>query len=1080
MKISTDKTTCVIVQRENKYGGKDSYIVDPFRMDDNFQEDMNSRDYLYKLVYDCETILTDSRYKLISPQMDHTEDNPFFVLLQRLDCVFTYRIDTMATNDEHIFINPTFWCDLYKNSKKWKELQGWSTKKEGDGEVNVNHTKGLCCNLYVFIHELMHCMLDHIREHRFLIDKYPDQYKANIAMDYVCNHYIEEMFPLLRGVGNFIKAYYDTNRGIGHWTDEYEIENSKPNNPNNSKEPEWSDDKKKGFEDTINEIRSIVGSVSDALSDRSSAYHKIVKMYGPVLKKLKGVNINDILNESVVDNITKISDDYDEGVIEVIKAALKDLETPTVSGGFGGDSDNNKPNGNIVDRDIDSGQDSDDSDDSDNSNSKNGKGGGKASKNSGAKKASWDIADEIAKEICDDKIMDDVNGKDTKPGESDLLKKLQKMKDSQEMHNVRKLPPGGNIPQKVTSLIKSLGDNDWTGYLSRFISDYLYKRVNGRLKTEYEVLDGTVIPKKQRERIDLLRHLTIIMDTSGSVMGNRGAYDYFVSEIGKVLESVKGKYDILVDFITFGSGTHFTRFLHRPGTFLSDTKNNKSFSFGDNGTTDYHDSFKMAHLLMTDKSKWSSFSDSTFVTNITNRIDEENAENNIDSDIEYGPSACTVCFTDSDFCWGNKYRGDGFGPACIREFKDKLCVFMVVDGGPKDAQCINPTDSNGVLKYRNPEDSKFGWNIHFVSSDCIRKRVNEGIQDFEDDDSSDMFNKEDMDVIRNMYGDLKTSNVEYFGNNILSSLMSAVDDVYCNDMSDNMLLLKSLKPDRKIESSIFPRIASITGDLNYALDGYMYIQGNLIGASASESEVDSNIELILSKLPTRVMPNSAIIFDQCHDMTTKLYGAIKERCGENNVAFMNCKRLCAAINDFSDHPITTIDYILEYWKEISEMDDDLSKSIELRLYAVNKEDRPYSVIYSDSDGMDNNDLLSKFWFDKVGVFLCDTVGLDIPIEINGDRVTKNSDNSKYGFAYIGFPPYIKFVGTDGRIVISYRQKQGEGWRTDKSLKGSMCMYNRIVPISPNQLKEENGDVGTERGIYLINCMTNNMAYIFVR
>lgn len=1104
MKISIDKDTCAVVTKEDKRGVKQTYLVDPFRVGSDFvTPDTNRKDYLYNIVYNCAEVLTNSDYGMIPKQYDNTEDNPFFVLLERIECVFTYRVGTLATNDEYMFINPSFWADLYGNSKKWCTERGWDVSRSNNSAVNVNTSRAICCNLYVFIHELMHCLLDHIREHRVLREKYPDQKRANIAMDYVCNHNIEEMFPDLRGVGNFINACYDLNRGEGHWIYEYDREASitPPDDPNGGGPDNWSDDKKRGFKDTIREIRELFGRVRDNISDRAAAYHKIMQIYGPDLQRLKGINLADILNESVVDNLTKISDDYDEGVIEALKSALDDLSTPTCQGDSDDQQNGSAPSANIVDRDnySDSNSDSNDGGDSDGSDSDGDDSGGNGDQNSNSgsnsssnKKGSsasnsqqpttkpgtsWDAADQIQKEMGKDKGEDNGSIDDgTQPGESELSKKLSKMMDAQRIHNIIKDPGGATEAEKtkVSALIKSLGNNDWTSYLSTFISDYIFKRFDGRLKTRYETLGGDVVLyRKRREKVETMRHITIILDTSGSVMSTPGAYQYFVSEIGQVLESIKSQYDILVDFLTFGTNTYFTRFIHKPGTFLSDTKKNKCFTFGANGTTDYEESFALAHLLMNDESTWSDFKYKKDVDNLIKMVDEENQKNNIIDD-EYGPSGVTICFTDSDFAWGDKYRGDGFSdPNKASEFRSQMCIFMVLDGGEKDMKCINPTSSTNVLSYRNPLDKKFGWNIQFVSSDCIKERLTEGaLGDIDDDDDTFLGDKESISKIENMYGDVKTADEEYIGNITLCSMMKQYNDVTCNVQDDNTVIIKSLRDDRTIDPEVFIKIASITDKTKYALDGYLYIRGNIVGSTASDSDVNDSTDIVLSKLPYEFINHSAIIIEKCHDMTPQLYSAIQKQCGAEHVAYLNCKKLCKGYGEFSDHPITTVDYILNYMNK--DFRKDIEDEVDFKIYAVNQ-NGSYAVIDP------KNYIFEQWWNDKVGVFLVALLA-DLGIDVNIQETSKAAfikDNTEYGFDYVGIPPFIKFVGTDGRVVFYYRQKQINGWSTEKSLKGSMCVYNRIVPIAPNKLKEEKGDIGTKKGIYLMNETTNNMAYIFL-
>lgn len=75
--------------------------------------------------------------------------------------IYTFRVQTQATDGRDIFINPLF-----------------TSKLSFDGKV------------FVMAHEIMHCVLNHLRRGKAIG---ADHYKANIAADYECNITLAEM-----------------------------------------------------------------------------------------------------------------------------------------------------------------------------------------------------------------------------------------------------------------------------------------------------------------------------------------------------------------------------------------------------------------------------------------------------------------------------------------------------------------------------------------------------------------------------------------------------------------------------------------------------------------------------------------------------------------------------------------------------------------------------------------------------------------------------------------------------------------------------------------------------------------------
>ena len=101
---------------------------------------------------------------------------PYFgAFINKLMPVYTFMVQTQAVDGKHLFINPQFTANL--------DLTG----------------KG-----FVMAHEIMHCVLNHIRR-----GKSHDPEKSNIAADYEVNITLEEMKLVKADVMQKLGALYD-------------------------------------------------------------------------------------------------------------------------------------------------------------------------------------------------------------------------------------------------------------------------------------------------------------------------------------------------------------------------------------------------------------------------------------------------------------------------------------------------------------------------------------------------------------------------------------------------------------------------------------------------------------------------------------------------------------------------------------------------------------------------------------------------------------------------------------------------------------------------------------------------------
>lgn len=101
---------------------------------------------------------------------------PFFnAFINKLKPIYTFQISTQAVDGKHLFINPQFTYNL--------DLTG---------------------KVFVMAHEIMHCVLNHLRRGR---EHNPE--KSNIAADYEVNVTLEEMGLVKSAVMQKIGALYN-------------------------------------------------------------------------------------------------------------------------------------------------------------------------------------------------------------------------------------------------------------------------------------------------------------------------------------------------------------------------------------------------------------------------------------------------------------------------------------------------------------------------------------------------------------------------------------------------------------------------------------------------------------------------------------------------------------------------------------------------------------------------------------------------------------------------------------------------------------------------------------------------------
>jgi predicted metal-dependent peptidase len=124
-------------------------------------------------------------------------------IINKLRIIYTFHVDTQATDGYNLFVNPQFTYNL--------DLTG---------------------KVFVMAHELMHCLLNHMRR-----GANHDPNRSNIAADYEVNSYIDDIGLIKPAVMQKIGAYYDKKySGLGYET----IYDMNPPGTNNSMEPDKS------------------------------------------------------------------------------------------------------------------------------------------------------------------------------------------------------------------------------------------------------------------------------------------------------------------------------------------------------------------------------------------------------------------------------------------------------------------------------------------------------------------------------------------------------------------------------------------------------------------------------------------------------------------------------------------------------------------------------------------------------------------------------------------------------------------------------------------------------------------------
>lgn len=142
---------------------------------------------------------------------------PFFGgFVSKLRTIYTFRVETQATDGFNLFVNPQFTYNLDMTGK-----------------------------VFVLAHELMHCVLNHMRR-----GKGHDSMKSNIAADYEVNAWINDVGLIRSETMKKIGALYDKKySGWGYekiYADNPSGSNQSMDNSGESKDAQKQHDKQQG------------------------------------------------------------------------------------------------------------------------------------------------------------------------------------------------------------------------------------------------------------------------------------------------------------------------------------------------------------------------------------------------------------------------------------------------------------------------------------------------------------------------------------------------------------------------------------------------------------------------------------------------------------------------------------------------------------------------------------------------------------------------------------------------------------------------------------------------------------------
>lgn len=159
---------------------------------------------------------------------------PFFGgFVSKLRPIYTFKVETQATDGYNLFINPQFTYNLDMTGK-----------------------------VFVLAHEIMHCVLNHMRR-----GKHHDHMKSNIAADYEVNSWIVDVDLIRSQTIEKIGGLYD--KKYSGWGYE-KIYNSNPSGPKNNMDN--SDESKDAQKQQDKQNQKGSGSGSNQKQDYSDEY----------------------------------------------------------------------------------------------------------------------------------------------------------------------------------------------------------------------------------------------------------------------------------------------------------------------------------------------------------------------------------------------------------------------------------------------------------------------------------------------------------------------------------------------------------------------------------------------------------------------------------------------------------------------------------------------------------------------------------------------------------------------------------------------------------------------------------------
>jgi hypothetical protein len=577
------------------------------------------------------------------------------------------KIETMATSKGYIFINPLFAQELYDIGMK-----------ETHGDVPHFYI------VFVIVHELYHQICNHNEVFSEFSDEYKDRNRCNRAMDYQINLMIELFHNTLCELnvtnlthGLIDKKYYGDDwraiyKDLPPTPPEDNKKQQKPRKVDKKDDPKYSSDYIDGYSDYHEAAIKIIKKwVIEYPNDKKTAATKALeeikavfdnstfsKVELPVFEMASAMNDGGY-NGGGKDAISKICDE----LVNTINGTV--VEIPIID-----EPIDNNPFNNISPNPL-----KPDTKNVNQNKQENGKQENGEQKNGDA--SSIGVLKDILPQEELSKIIDSAKSVQGKVSQIQINKAIEKTQEE-----LLKTP---NIDKSLLVDIKGQfndakkdlsggGVVDWRAFILNNVSKLKIKKTVSNVRER--VKGSNIYTSRQKVKVykDGIRHVTISIDNSGSVMANDNIKDYFLREILLLLTNflIKEKADIeecIVDLVIFSEDI-YPKNIYR-GTVSEIAEKLENISYGNGGGTNYVPVINFINRM----------------SNIQPNSKESFYTNKKGKTIRVYNSDVNIIFTDGDIratAYGQKVQLD-------RNVKSNSVLWVLVDMEEDDRDLINYT-----------------------------------------------------------------------------------------------------------------------------------------------------------------------------------------------------------------------------------------------------------------------------------------------------------------------------------------------------------------------------------------------------